>query len=429
MKKKFDPFILTDVEEIQKKFRDNEIQIHEVSTRVTIEKFLEDNWIENNQEIIYISNGNSKSLQTSTFLEKKIREFGGNPTVKISDFHTKMQIRNAKSKDECMKIVGKMKSKRQFPLHINPLTMELKEVHPKYFLDSTEQAMLYETGVHFLYGKPGSMKSWFSQQFLTSHDVRYIDLENMYSLLKKRLLLLGVQPENGYAFDKPKDAAALRERVAEYVATKPEIVVFDSLSKILSLVGAKQDSNDDVNAFFTEYIDPLRNADICVVLIDHLPKDGNSDDFPIGAQAKKQNADFMYLFKKNKEGNGADLFIAKDRDHVLESRCEPGGDLHYYGQLRLEESGGVFKVEVHPEVSVVIKGKSLSANTLKLWLEIEEFVLKAEEVTKTEIRKGVSGKSSRIDDALIEMVELKLLRMKKVGSANIFSSIEKIKIF
>jgi len=420
------PYFLTSDKSTLRSFKENGIEIFEISKISSFENFFNDNHINQYQEVILITYGDALSLQRAIPFENKVREIGGIPRTKIIDFHSGARLSRASSPEECIKIVSSMGSRQRFAPHFNPLTMDVEEVALKYCPDAVGLPMLYQTGVHFLYGKPGSMKSWFSQQFLAIHDVRYIDLENIYPILKKRLGLLGINPEKGQVFDKPEDSHALKSRIQEYVITKPEIVVFDSLSKVLSLIGAKQDSNDEVNAFFTEYVDPLRDAGICVVIIDHLPKDGNSDDFPIGAQAKKQNAEVMFLFKRGKDGTGADIYVAKDREYALESRCEPSGDLFYYGHLELVEDDNLLKVQVHPELSLVLDGETIPASKAKLWFQIEDLILTKVTVSKSDVRRSVTGKSGRIDDALSELVEKGYLLMVKVGSANMYSSLKKI---
>jgi hypothetical protein len=419
-------YILTDNKVLLTTLQVQGIDVIEIANVDSIDQFFYANWISDGQRVVFISQGGANSLQYAFKIENKVREIGGESDTKVPNSQSLARISKVKTAEECLRLIARMATKPRFPEHLNPLTMSVNEVEPKYFLDSAGQPMLYETGVHILYGKPGTMKSWFSQQLIAKYTVRIIDLENIFSILKKRLTLLGIESENAGVFDKPIKVEALKQRINEYVLTKPDIVVFDSLSKVLSLVGAKQDNNDEINAFFTEFIDPLRNAGICVVLIDHLPKDGNSDDFPIGAQAKKQNSDVMYLFKKSKDGKGADLFLAKDREYALESRCEPGGDLLFYGRLQLEDCGGAVEVRVHPELSALIDGRSISASTAKLWFEIEDFISKKEGATKSDVRRGVQGKSGRIDDALNELVSMGYLKMIKVGSAHVYSIRKKI---
>lgn len=309
------------------------LAVEEILNDKDLEDFFGKNWIHPNQEINVISGSNSESMKLAMSLDRRIREIGGNPHIKLPDFHCKMRLSSAKSTPEIIEALRRQHDKPRFRPHLNPLTMKLDEVKPKYLLDSQGRPLLYPGAVHFIYGQPQTLKSMLMHSLTNKNDIRYIDFENTFPILKQRLKIMGVEAKDGAKFDKPQSKSELEERKREYLETSPEIVVFDSMANLLRTFEYSQDNNDDVTDVFVNFINPLRDAGICVVIIDHLPKDDNSSEYPIGAQAKKQQSDVMYLMRKIKGSKSVDMFVTKDRNHQILARCDETQSLIHYGQV------------------------------------------------------------------------------------------------
>jgi hypothetical protein len=276
--------------------------------------------------------------------------------------------------------------------------------------DSEGSPLLYNAAIHILYGKPGTLKSWLALSSLRHADVRLWDFENGAHATRDRLEKLDIPREfcNGYCA--PQSKEEIYSRVQEYVETKPDLVVIDGFSGLAEMLEINPESNNEVMTIFNRLLFPLRSAGISVLLLDHLPKDAASEDFPIGAQAKKSQSDVALLVKQKSGSEIMDVYIAKDRFGQLAKRCEEGAYPRKFGKLALNTSNQSIEVVVKPSYQAEISGSEVSTYDANQMQDIWNFVEKNPNCSKGDIDTGVIGKHDRkrknlqvlIDEGYIE---------------------------
>jgi len=309
-----------------------------------------------------------------------------------------------------------------FKPHRNPLTENYKKVTAEYLQDSKGNYLLYPGHVHLLYGKPGTWKSWIALSLIGKHDVRYWDFENFGPIIASRLLAMGIDPKDSGVFAYPETRAQIYELVDEYLLTKPEILVVDGMSGISRTLGINSDANDQVEKLFNDVFMRLKRAGICVLILDHLPKDGLVDDFPIGAQAKKSQCDVAILMKPRRDSEEVDVYVSKDRNHDLFSRCESGPTPRLYGRLLKNSQAEKFRVVIEPDLIALIDGKEIDSFDTNLFQEVWNFVQAAPGSSGTKIEENVSGKNSRIRSAIEWLTANKYLVQIRKGNGSYYET-------
>jgi hypothetical protein len=289
---------------------------------------------------------------------------------------------------------------RKYKPHRNPLIENLKEVKAEYLQDTKGNGLLYPGNIHLLYGKPGTWKSWIALSLISRNDIRYWDFENLGAILATRLRLMQVNPNDAGVFAYPESRSEIYELVDEYIDTRPDILVVDGMSGISRTMGINTDANDQVEKLFNDVFMRLKRAGICVVILDHLPKDTVIDDFPIGAQAKKSQCDVAILMKPRRDSEEVDVFISKDRNYDLFSRCEGGSTPRLYGRLVKPSQSNNFRAAIEPDLIALIGEIEVDSFDVSLYLEIWNFILNFPESSGTKVEENVLGKNSRIRSAI-----------------------------
>lgn len=298
--------------------------------------------------------------------------------------------------------------------HVNPLTMTLSDVTPKYLMDEDGNCLFYPGEIHFVYGPPQSFKSLLTLE-LNAPYTRVLDFENGPAVIRQRLLSMNASPAHTAGFDFPETAEQVKERVAEYIATKPKIVIIDGLPGLCGVLGLDSDNNADIQRLFSQYLVPMKNAGICVVILDHIPKDAAKPEYPIGAQAKKAQAGVAYYLHRNPSTGNVEIFVAKDRHHIVKSRCEPGS-MPFYGSLRVEESPHL-RISIVPERVPNLNGQTMKVRDAQLVEEIYEYIEANPGSSKAAIEREVSGKNSAKRNVLKQLVDDGHVEVRQEGPA------------
>jgi hypothetical protein len=301
--------------------------------------------------------------------------------------------------------------------HLNPYDVNGQGPALSYLPDIEGDPLLYSGAIHFLYGKPGTLKSWIGLSTLGESDVKVWDFENGVYGTRERLELLGIPPERCGGYLVPQSTEEIYERVSEYQVTKPEILVIDGFSGLSELMGVNSDSNHEVMTIFNKVLFPLKLAGICVLILDHLPKDASTDDYPIGAQAKKSQSDVAILVKPVKGTERVEMYLAKDRHGHLQSRCEQGSMPRKFASVELHVSSEPYRVKISPKYRVEIQGLSHSSFDSSQMHQIWKFVKQNPHCTKGEIEGGVSGKHDRKRKNIQNLIDDGYLGTNKVGTA------------
>lgn len=305
--------------------------------------------------------------------------------------------------------------------HMNPFDHESDPIELGYVEDTEGQALFYRGGIHFVYGKPGTYKSWLALSTLARADVRIWDFENGIAGTLSRLKALGIQREQADGYTVPESPEEVLNRVREYVVKKPEILCIDGFSGFADVMGINPESNADVMRAFTEVFNPLKRAGITVIVLDHLPKDSSTYDYPIGAQAKKSQADAAYLFKHDGCDNEVGIFISKDRHGDLFERCESGALTRRYGSLKLMSDDSRISVVISPAYEASIDGLNISTADASLMQAIYKFVQENPESTKSDIERNVIGKTERKRKALQALRAGGYLAVRELGTSHLHS--------
>lgn len=301
--------------------------------------------------------------------------------------------------------------------HSNPFDLQGDSPVLTYLQDVEGSPLLYNSAIHILYGKPGTLKSWLGLSTLANADVRLWDFENGPFGTKDRLEKMQTDYEkcNGYLV--PQSADEIYERVREYVETEPDIVVIDGFSGLAEMLEINPESNNEVMTIFNKVLFPLRRAGICVLVLDHLPKDASSEDFPIGAQAKKAQSDVSILVKQKSGSDSIEMLVAKDRFGQLSRRCEDGSLPKFFGKVHLKEDEGIFRVEVTPAYQAEIEGSDYSTYDANQMQDIWSFVEKNPKCSKGDIETGVIGKHDRKRKNIQRLVDDGYISSNKVATA------------
>lgn len=308
---------------------------------------------------------------------------------------------------------------RGLKAHYNPMLQDENDNALRFLPDIHGRPILYAGLIHFLYGKPGVFKSWVALSLVKSHNVRFWDFENGMAVTGSRLKALGTPLAQGAVFDSPSNADSVKARVKEYVKSPPEILCIDGFSGLAGVMEIDPDSNQDVLSVYTSVFAPLRRAGVTVLVLDHLPKDSSIEDFPIGAQAKKSQADVALLVKQNTRTEDVEIFVSKDRLGSVAARCSGVGFPRLLGTLALNEVGDLVEVQITSVRDASVNGKKLEPIEARIMESIWRFVSDNPHCTKSDIERSVRGKNDVIREVLDALVAQGYVNRQEVGKTNI----------
>lgn len=306
--------------------------------------------------------------------------------------------------------------------HSNPFDSAGQAPTLTYWKDSEGKPLLYKGAIHIVYGKPSTFKSWFAVNLLKDADVRLWDYENGAASTLQRLQSLGVRYEQAAGYAVPTSEAEILDRIDEYVVTKPDILVIDGFSGFAEALNINGEANNEVSHAFAKVLFPLKKAGITVVVLDHLPKDASNPDYPIGAQAKRSQADVAMLFKHTKSPNVVEIFVAKDRHGALSGRCESGAVPRRFGTLTLVSNEDAITLVVAPAYSASMNGAEISENDAGLLEHIYRYLEDNPKQSKSSIEAAVPGKTERKRRALQQLVDGGYVVVEPIGTSLIHSA-------
>lgn len=281
------------------------------------------------------------------------------------------------------------------------MALEIKP-HPMVVPD-----LIYSGKVTWLQGEPGGGKTifalWLVKQAIEGgHNVMFVDEESGEMMTSERLSMLGAEQDlvDKHLFYYPfpglnvMDSEHRQNFNGALSESKPTLLVFDSLADVLIQAGLKENENDDINKFVKYFVDPLRQQNVAIVVIDHMTKANSEGSWARGAGSKKSKADAAWTFTAvqafDKEHIGrVSLKRAKDRLGQLPQSLiyKMGGD---NGRIVIEPTK-VAREVISPEDSYaqrIIEYLREHANS-------EETALKV-----SDILSQVTGKRSHLLDAM-----------------------------
>jgi hypothetical protein len=199
--------------------------------------------------------------------------------------------------------------------------------------------LFYRDQVNLVFGDPESGKTLLAQcaaadELLQDRGVLIIDLDhNGAAATIARFISMGVDEmilrnPQAFRYCQPEDAEHLATVVQEAIAWRPSLVLLDSLGELLPMFGASSNSPDDFTRVHGAVIKPLTKSGAAVVVIDHLPKNRDSQAFgSTGTTAKKRAIGGTSLRVTIQEpfrpgiGGKAQVTLNKDRHGGLRAAC------------------------------------------------------------------------------------------------------------
>lgn len=193
-----------------------------------------------------------------------------------------------------------------------------------------ESGLFYSGAVNMIYGPPEEGKTLVAtaiaiQEMNAGSSVLWLDLDdNGKTGTKNRLIAFGATEEqinnpSVFRFAEPKTEIEVRNLVAWSVTNKPDLVICDSLGKLMAAMQVRSDGDAEYADMNTKTMATMAAAGCGVLVIDHTTKSDRDDGYSIGTQRKKSDINGAMLRVKKIStfiptvGGSASLVIQKDR--------------------------------------------------------------------------------------------------------------------
>jgi AAA domain len=315
------------------------------------------------------------------------------------------------------------------PVDLGPTLASDEDLEPPpAMLERTDgMRLLYRAKTHIVFGEPEAGKGWLvakaaKEQLDAGDHVLYIDFDDQdRRVIVARLRALGVADEAirgrfHYVIpDEPLDAEGRAEIERLLESHQPTLAIFDGFTDALTLHNVKLDDNTAIAKWMRGLPAKLKRQGIGVILVDHVPKDGNSRGYSIGGMHKKAKTDVSYeVVAKKPLGRGL-----TGRSLIKERKDRPGH---------------VKRLAVRGIVAELV-GESLPGDAMDLALvppteksgksRLTGYMEKVSKVVETEpgcskryVRESVPGGNDYIDSALESLDEEGYVENRGTGQAS-----------
>ena len=297
---------------------------------------------------------------------------------------------------------------------------------PAALIERTDgKTLLYADKLNGVFGQPGGGKSWIGLQALVDTvaiggRALWLDFEDRPATFRERARALGFEPRKQSAYHKwlPRtimedDEAQTFEAAVAWVSTYENgLVVIDAATQ----AGCPADGSE-VDSWYRKHVDPWRQANVGVLVIDHVPK--RTEDRPrgqIGSQGKLARVDGAALYvhgrawTRDKPGS-LKLVVHKDRPGYLPAATGETAAI----VLGDPDDSGLLNIRFVPP-NEAADGQPVADNLLAALAEQG-----GEAVGMRIYRELLGGKHSIADAAMKLLVEAGLVEKGKRGNATLYS--------
>lgn len=291
---------------------------------------------------------------------------------------------------------------------------------PAILSRSDGETILYAGKLNWLYGEPGSGKSWVALMAVQDTVQRggrvlYWDHEDSINTFVKRGMVLGFDSrkydgEVKYVLPAMIESANAMQEAIDFLVDSetPSLVVIDTAES----AGCPSDGAS-VEQWMESYIMPWRAHDIGVIVVDHVPKSrDNRPRGPIGSQHKMAKVDGSAIavggLPWTRRTNGK-LILVNEKDRQ--------GDLPVPNGKTVAEIPGVWDDHGILQWSLAapdIDDENIASEVLNALDEAGEDGIKG----LASLRNMVRGKTSKIDAALDILSQSGHLTISKFGNSN-----------
>lgn len=186
--------------------------------------------------------------------------------------------------------------------------------------------------IHLVYGEPESGKtilalSWVLEAIQQGIPVMFVDEESGLASVAQLLAAMGADSVDEYLHYFPFVSLDMGDTEALYAYAAdlmPGLIVFDSLTDMLSSAGLDENKGIEVTQWFDQVAQRLARSDWqpAVVLIDHVSKDTANVKYAVASRAKKAKSDVQWFVEKLNDFDATktaplDLHRHKNRPGVL----------------------------------------------------------------------------------------------------------------
>ena len=293
---------------------------------------------------------------------------------------------------------------------------------PTIIVRTDGKPILYANKLNGVFGLPGGGKSWIGLQALVDAvgqggRALWLDFEDSPSTFRDRARALGFEPRvhsESHKWLPPsimedEEAQAFEAAVAWISAFENGLVVIDAATQ----AGCPPDGSD-VEPWYRVHVDPWRQANVGVLVIDHVPK--RSEERPrgqIGSQSKLARVDGAALYihgrswTRDKDGS-LKLVVHKDRPGHLPAAAGETAAIAFGHH----EDNGLLKIQFVPP-SEAVDAQPVADDLLAALGEGGGVA-----PSKRAYRDLIEGANSAKDAAMTLLIEAGLVEMKRGSKAN-----------